>query len=90
MTERDRHVHALLGIRAHADGCPGEDSPAAVRVEAFEVERPVIEKTRHPELDEWVESVVRRDAVAVVRCLECGGQREFERPLAGLLEERVG
>ena len=87
VTEREERIHRLLGVRSHADGCPGEDDPAAARVEAFELERRIIEQVFDDELGELVERVARREPVTVVRCQECAGQREFEGPLADVLGE---
>ena len=85
MSDRERRIRELLGVRGHADGCPGEDDPATVRVEAFEAERAVVERVHDPDWDNWRDRIVRREPVTVIRCIECGGQREYEGPLADVL-----
>ena len=86
--ERTQRVRELLGVRGHLDGCPGEDDPTAVRVEAHDLQRAIIRQVQDPETGELHSSAVGYEAVTVARCLDCGGQREYERPLAELLAAR--
>lgn len=90
MTERDERISRLLGVRGHLDGCPGEDDLAATRVEAYELGRPVVERVHDPEWDESRDVVVRQDPVAVVRCVDCGGTRTYDRALDELLDQNGG
>ena len=64
--DRTARLHRLLGVRGHMEGCRYEDTADGARVEGFDATRPPNPMTGDPAIN-----------VAVVRCIDCGGQRTY-------------